>query len=517
MSAHAKLDFNDLQGILRFAHGSMSATRYLLLSIKDLPAAQRWLSNAPITSAETVSPRPEKALQLAFTSSGLLTMGLSPDIIENFSEEFVSGMTAENRARRLGDTDNNDPQRWRWGSTQNNTPHLLVILYATPGELDNWHNQIADDNFNEAFSVQDSLNSNNIVDAEPFGFADGISQPAIDWQREQAVDSHSRDTYSNLLALGEIVLGYPNEYGEYTTRPLLSVDEYNAASSLPDAEDQSGLKDLGRNGSYLVFRQLEQDVDGFWQFIEKSADGDLFESDQLAAAMVGRHRDGSPLVDIAPHHIPGTHKNSQEKNNFNYDKDPEGLACPIGSHVRRSNPRTGDFPPDTTSFFRRLLRILGFRGKHKNDDLVASTRFHRILRRGRQYGPSASLDKNATGRSNPSSNNSANSSLENEQGLHFICLSGSIARQFEFVQNAWIANSAFNALQNESDPLLGNRKALAGGTPTDNFSRPQVEGPRQCIKDIPQFVTVRGGAYFFLPGLSALQFIINFSNENKSK
>jgi len=512
MSTHAKLDFNDLQGILRFAHGSMSATRYLLLSIKDLASAQIWLSDAPITSAETISPRPEKALQLAFTSSGLLAMGLSPDIVGNFSEEFVSGMCSANRARRLGDTANNDPQYWRWGGRQDNTPHLLVILYATPDELDTWHNQIADENFNKAFSVQSSLNSNNIVDAEPFGFADGISQPTIDWQREQSVDSHSRDTYSNLLALGEIVLGYPNEYGEYTARPLVSTDSYPAASALLTAEDQPNLRDLGRNGSYLVFRQLEQDVQGFWQFIEKSAGGDLFESDQLAAAMVGRNRDGSPLVNISSQLIPGTHKKSREKNNFNYAKDPDGLACPIGSHVRRSNPRSGDFPPNTTSFLQRLLQILGFRGKDRNDDLVASTRFHRILRRGRQYGTSVSLNKNSTAETSP-----PNKDRDNEQGLHFICLSGSIARQFEFVQNAWIANSTFNALQNEGDPLLGNREALAGGTATDNFSRPQAEGPRQCINGLPQFVTVRGGAYFFLPGLSALQFIIASSTDNNSQ
>ncbi|GAB1263904.1 Dyp-type peroxidase [Aurantivibrio infirmus] len=500
------LDLKDLQGIIRFAHGKMTAARFLLLNIKDRSLAKQWLETAPITTAETVSPIPESALHIAFTASGLTTLGLNPEIIENFSEEFVSGMTAKNRARRLGDTGTNDPAHWYWGSAEHNTPHILLLLYTTPEHLESWHSEITGDNFNQAFNLLNSLDSNNIVDAEPFGFADGISQPAIDWQQEQSTDSHNRDTYSNLLALGEVVLGYPNEYGEFTARPLIPA-ETRHANLLPDAADQIGLKDLGRNGSYLVFRQLEQDVHGFWRFIEKSAEGDLFEADQLAAAMVGRNRDGSPLVDLSPQHIPGTHENTREKNNFNYDEDPKGIACPIASHVRRSNPRTGDFPPDTSTFLQRILRILGLRGKHNHDDLVASTRFHRILRRGRQYGSTISLEE---ARQIPTDSN------QGERGLHFICLSGSIARQFEFVQNAWIANSTFNALQNEGDPLLGNREALAGGTPTDNFSRQQASGPRQCLKGMPQFVTVRGGAYFFLPGLSALKFIIANSNDNNS-
>ena len=82
-----------------------------------------------------------------------------------------------------------------------------------------------------------------------------------------------------------------------------------------------------------------------------------------------------------------------------------------------------------------------------------------------------------------------------------------ILRQFEFVQNAWVTNPKFNALSEESDPLLGNREAIPGCSVTNIFCLPQESGVRIRITDLPQFVTVRGGAYFFMPGLSALRYL----------
>ena len=93
-----------------------------------------------------------------------------------------------------------------------------------------------------------------------------------------------------------------------------------------------------------------------------------------------------------------------------------------------------------------------------------------------------------------------------ETGLHFICLGANIARQFEFVQNAWAIGVHFDGLPNEGDPLLGTRVA-ADGTPTDGFSIPRADGADDRLAGLPQFVTVLGGAYFFLPGIRALRFL----------
>jgi hypothetical protein len=136
------------------------------------------------------------------------------------------------------------------------------------------------------------------------------------------------------------------------------------------------------------------------------------------------------------------------------------------------------------------------------DDAIASARFHRILRRGREFGKridrAAALDP---------------STPDPGAGLQFVCLNANISRQFEFVQGAWLANSKFADLSGEQDPLVGNREpfpvppVIAAPQRTDGFTRPGAPPSRRLSSGMPQFVTVKGGAYFFLPGLSALKWI----------
>jgi hypothetical protein len=141
-------------------------------------------------------------------------------------------------------------------------------------------------------------------------------------------------------------------------------------------------------------------------------------------------------------------------------------------------------------------------GERAEDDAIASARFHRILRRGREYGRKITR-KEAL---DPAT-------ADPEAGLHFICLNANIARQFEFVQGAWIASATFGALSGEQDPLLGNREPFPKPpiSPveqrTDGFTRPGAEPCRRYSTGLPRFVTVCGGAYFFLPGLRALKWI----------
>jgi len=115
----------------------------------------------------------------------------------------------------------------------------------------------------------------------------------IDWQGTRQTRSGADvDYYSNLVSKGEFLLGYPNEYGQYTGRPLLPA---GAAGALSPAEDQTGLRDLGRNSTYLVLRELHQDVRGFCQFAAARAGQNGAQS--LAEAMVGRHcPSGDPLI-----------------------------------------------------------------------------------------------------------------------------------------------------------------------------------------------------------------------------
>ena len=335
---------------------------------------------------------------------------------------------------------------------------------------------------------------------EAFGFVDGISQPVIDWEesRSPSVNKYERE-YSNVVCLGEFLLGYRNEYQKYTDRPLIPSDG-SAAMELPFAEDKTGLRDLGRNGTYLVMRQLAQDVRGFWQFIASATNWNQEQSYRLAGRMVGRAlSDGVPLAPLSRQPILGISAkgNGTQLNQFTFDSDVDGTQCPYGAHIRRANPRNPDVVGKPRGVVSTLVRTLGFANKNVRDDLIASARFLRILRRGREYGRPLTLEEALR----------PGSSTEIESGLHFLCVNSNIQRQFEFIQTAWLMRTKFDGLSGESDPLLGNRTAIAGCPQTSGFSIARPEGIRQEIVNLPQFIKVRGGAYFFLPGIRALCYL----------
>jgi deferrochelatase/peroxidase EfeB len=244
-------------------------------------------------------------------------------------------------------------------------------------------------------------------------------------------------------------------------------------------------------------RQLEQDVRGFWRFLHEQAGGDPAEASSLGARMVGRTEAGNPLVPVQTKPIAGMDPARLQQNQFTYESDPAGERCPFGAHVRRANPRTTDFPERSVGLLKKLLIVLGFGSNEFRSDLISSVRFHRVLRRGREYGRGLS----------PSDAINPSTSDEEERGLHFICLNANICRQFEFLQNAWIANTKFAGMTGESDPLLGNREPIEGCPATSDFNLPEDGILRRRISGLPQFVTVRGGGYFFLPGLRALRYL----------
>jgi deferrochelatase/peroxidase EfeB len=245
-------------------------------------------------------------------------------------------------------------------------------------------------------------------------------------------------------------------------------------------------------------RQLHQDISRFWRFLGERSGGDVTKAETLAAAMVGRTKEGDPLAPIQKKPIPGVGPDPDEirQNHFTYHEDPRGVRCPLGAHIRRTNPRNFDFPVRPTGLLHKILIMLGFGPKGYQDDLISSVRYHRILRRGREYGPRIEAAEAMAQREKSKS----------ESGLHFICLNANILRQFEFLQNAWIVNTKFSGMTGESDPLLGNREEIPGCPVTSDFNIQKDRRLRERLLNLEQFVTVRGGAYFFLPSLRALRY-----------
>ncbi len=487
------VDFADVQGIVRFGYKKLTEACYLLLRVRDAAAARAWLRAAPVASAVERAAPPETALQVAFTAPGLRALGVPDGVVSAFSLEFLEGMGgSESRSRRIGDLGPNAPSGWRWGANDA-VPDVMLMLFALPGRLADLERAVHAQPFDAAFTPLRRLDTSNLGVREPFGFVDGISQPKPDWELRRDAAGDQLD-YSNLVALGEFLLGYRNEYAKYTERPLL--DESAASAVLAPAAETPSKRDLGLNGTYLVVRELEQDVRAFRQFVENRAPEAGMSPDALAAAFVGRTYDGESAMPRSAEPIAGVDPDEAAANGFTYDSDPAGLRCPVGAHVRRANPRNADYPGRPAGLFARLVALLGFGPHGYRDDLLSPTRFHRVLRRGREYGPGLAPDE-ALRPAPPG---------DPERGLHFMCVNANIARQFEFLQNAWTMSAKFDCLTAETDPLLGTREPIPGCPATAHFTVPRDGAPRVRFDGLPRFVKLHGGAYFFLPSLRALRY-----------
>jgi deferrochelatase/peroxidase EfeB len=468
----------DIQAVAARGFSSLTGACYLLLRIEKPTLAKPWLRTLDIASlAQARAQHLPQVCQIAFTAAGLRALGTEVTPEDGFDPQFIDGIAGdERRSHRLGDEGANAPAHWHWGVGEQE-PHILLLLLAANTVIDS----LAQATRSAAQAAGCAVISGNTsvtttqLGREPFGFADNLSQPDYDWGGTLTPGGARDRDYRNLLAMGELLLGYPNEYGFIGDYPQ------------PD--------ELGRNGSYLVYRQLAQDVAGFWQWLARQA-GDGDGAIALAERMVGRGLDGAPLPGLGTATIMGTY---DPRNAFQFAKDPDGRICPIGAHIRRVNPRSGDDPQGRHGFLRDLISTVGFSGTAIHD-AVASARFHRLSRRGRPYGPVAVPQAAMEG-----------AGADQESGLHFVCLNANLARQFEFVQGAWAASSKFAGLAAEQDPLLGNRLPLAGAQPSDAFSYTDAGACPRAISGLPQFVTVRGGAYLFLPGLPGLAQILRDS------
>ncbi|HKJ41331.1 MAG TPA: Dyp-type peroxidase [Sunxiuqinia sp.] len=471
-----KLEVDDIQGMIVRGYANLKAACFVFLRITDAGKAKDWLAEMTDKVQDGKTKPAEACLNMAFTFVGLKTLGLDPKTLSQFSNEFQEGMTGDYRSRILGDQGESAPDKWQWGGPNSEQIHILLLFYARDeATLKSFYDDLSGD-FQDAGLTQvgQNLDTFPLNGKEHFGFADGISQPLIAGLSKTGPEE-------NTVRAGEFILGYPNEYGQFTLSPMVKSESDNRGILPPDVTG-SGDHDFGRNGSYLVFRQLHQKVREFWQFLDQETRNSDDTSNpkartMLAAKMVGRWPSGAPLALAENHDQPEL----GSENDFLYHKsDPVGLKCPFGSHIRRSNPR-GSLPPDSGS-----------------KSAMAIAKRHRMLRRGRSYGKPVepSLAPEAI---------LASSEQNTERGIHFICFNGNIRRQFEFIQQTWVNNRNFAGLYNDPDPLIGNNDTSVDGQPSI-FTVPG-KPVRKRVLDLPRFVDVRGGGYFFMPGIRAIKYL----------
>lgn len=449
---------------------------HLVLTIRETAPVGNWLLDATgrdlrvhqITTAEPWDDKPASCLNVAVTAPGLAALRIAPSIIATFPEEFVQGMAQ--RALKIGDIDESAPQCWKpeWRAPE--LVHLVVTVYAnSEAECDEIGRYVLAVGDGRAFAALTQLRGSAFPDGKVhFGYRDSIAQP----QFVGVHDAENKPDQQPLVEIGAVLLGYPT--------PVEDV-----IFDLPEPAL------LGVNGAFNAFRVLEQDVVAFEEFLSMSADTILKSplADQIlppgientwepplsrhdamrecvAAKVLGRWRNGVPLSLSPFSPTPRERIGEQQLNNFGFQSDDAGARCPMSSHIRRCNPRDARIVQRSTNHARR------------------------IVRRGVPYGPLY----------DPATAHSPHVDAGVERGLLGSFLCGSLAMQFESIQYDWMNLGLLDPrITGSNDVIVG-----ANDPKFSVFSLPVNESSIE-LRGFSRFTTTRGGAYLFLPSLTALR------------
>ena len=389
----------------------------------------------------------ERSFNIAFTWSGLKRLGLAEEHLAALPLAFREGMAA--RARILGDIGGSAPDKWD-GLLGSTDVHAVIGAFSMKEAKDAaeayWRQIKAEVTGCEVVGREFGcrLERDNYA-VEPFGFRHGISQPEIEGVGPGRNGGSNGVRRRNAVPAGEFILGYRDADGNDQIAPDL-VSE--------------AVRELCANGSFMVFRKLEQNVKAFNDFKDQ-------HGPEVAHRLMGRRPDGTSLAlpdktENALAAVAGDKPGSVslddfDLDDFDYRHDKGGVKCPFASHVRRANPR---------------------------DDVADEEgRRHRIIRRGIPYGE-------ADGE---------------KQGVLFVCFNARIDTQFEFLQSEWCNKGDFlGHFTDVRDPIVGRDPVVGDGGGV--FAYPHQSMP---VNDIKRLVTVKGGDYFFIPGVKALGSILD--------
>jgi len=433
------LDLEDIQHFL-MSRPPARVARYEFLHFRNERSGRAWLAGLidKVGTAKKVGSSivDSRWVTVGFTCNGLKALGVDAASLATFPEEFRQGMAG--RADVLGLTGRNHPGQWVGGLESANL-HAIAILFARDVAERERCEQEHERHVKQCEGVEllSALDLEGIPPFdyahEHFGYRDRLSQPVIEGSGEVPTPGSGPP-----LKAGEFFLGYSDEDGPATGMPQPQV--------------------LSRNGSYVAYLRMEEHVGAFRDFLRQN--GETPEQQEwVAAKLMGRWRSGAPLVLAPEKDDPSLGADYSRNNDFNYrTMDPHGYGCPLGSHVRRMNPR----------------------------DTAANMNRRKMIRRGGTYGPVLPEGAPDDGI---------------ERGIAAFVGCASLVRQFEFAMNVWANDPNFHELGNERDPIVGTQD---GSYDLTIPKRPI----KKKIRGIPAFTTIRGGAYFFLPGINALRYLV---------
>ncbi len=430
------LEIDDIQHFL-LERTPARAARYEFLSFGDPGAARAWLAGmiGKVGSGKAVRTPSSTArwVTLAFTWNGLRALGVDEASLATFPEEFRQGMAA--RASIVGATGANHPDHWDRGLADPSL-HAVVVLFArdvTERERSKEEHArfVAETGGVRVLSSLD-LEAIGSEPREHFGYLDRLSEVPI-----EGTGTQPQPGSGPAIKAGEFFLGYLDESGSKPALPRPEVLSYN--------------------GSYVAYLKFEEHVGAFRDFLRQHGRTPE-EQELIAAKLMGRWRSGAPLVLAPKKDDPELGRDMQRTNDFAYAAmDPQGYGCPVGSHIRRMNPR------DTAENMQR----------------------RKMIRRGATYGaplPEGAADDGV------------------ERGIAAFIGCASLVRQFEFAMNVWANDPTFKDLGNDRDPFIGTQDGTFDMTIPNRPIRKKLTG-------LPAFTTLRAGGYFFLPGIRALRFL----------
>lgn len=461
-----EVDLADVQGNILHSYGrSFRCVRHLVLRVADPARARAALgemvtgerSGPEVTSAE-LAPRHADfgwCLNVGITYRGLAALGVPASTLSTFPAEFRAGMIA--RAPWLGDVGPSAPEHWVGGLDDPDRAHLIVTIHGhSTDNIEAISEAVVGAQGGSAFDHERCEELDGAFFAEPhedqvhFGYRDGLSNV-----RFAGIHEASDPSQGALAPIGTVLLGHPSP-----------IPHVMWGVPRPSA--------LGGNGSFNAFRVLRQDVRAFEAFLVRAAALAGCSAEEVAAKLCGRWRNGAPLS-LAPTEAEVAALPDPRTNDFSFSDDPDGARCPIGSHIRRCNPRDAQIVQRGTNDARALVR------------------------RGMPYGPPYDPAAGAVD--------------DVPRGLlgNFIC--ASLASQFEALQLSWLNLGLQDPrITGTNDPLVGANEASAA-----SFAWSTSTGDQVLVDRLPSFVTTAGGAYCFLPSLTAIRWIASEGWRDRDK